>query len=62
MLLRAILCGAVWNGFLVGQAKKDDLPCQFCGKKDGDGHLFWKCTFPFFHVMELPEFASLLSL
>ena len=46
MLFRAILCGGVWNGFLLGRAKKEDVPCQFCGKKDGDGHLFWECTFP----------------
>ena len=37
MLLRAILCGRVWNGFLLGRAKKEDVPCHFCGKKkDGD--------------------------
>ena len=47
MLLRAILCGSVWNGFLLGKAKKEDVPCRFCGKKDGDGHLFWECSFPF---------------
>ena len=53
----------VWNGFLLGQAKKDDVPCQSCGKKDGDGHLFWECTFPpLLHVRELPEFASLISM
>ena len=46
MLLRAILCGGVWNGFLLGKAKKGDVPCRFCGKRDGDGHLFWECTFP----------------
>ena len=40
MLLRAILCEGVWNGFLLGQAQKDDVPCQFCGKRDGDWHLF----------------------
>ena len=45
MLLRAILCGGVWNGFLLGKAKKEDIPCRFCGKKDGDGHLFWECSF-----------------
>ena len=33
MLLRAILCGGVWNGFLLGKAKKEDAPCRFCGKK-----------------------------
>ena len=49
MLLRAILCGrreGVWNGFLPGKAKKEDVPCRFCGKRGGDGHLFWECTFP----------------
>ena len=46
MLLRAILCGGVWNGLLLGKAKKEDVPCRFCGKRDGDGHLFWECTFP----------------
>ena len=33
MLLRAILCGGVWNGFLLGKAKKEDVPCRFCGKE-----------------------------
>ena len=61
MLLRAILCGDVWNGFLLGKAKKEDVPCRFCGKRDGDGHLFWECTFlPILHVRELPEFVSLM--
>ena len=46
MLLRAILFGEVWNGFLLGKAKKEDVPCRFCGKRDGDGHLFWDCSFP----------------
>ena len=31
----------VWNGFLLGKAKKEDVPCRFCGKK----HLFWECYF-----------------
>ena len=59
MLSRAILCGEVWNGFLLG---KEDVPCRFCGKRDGDGHLFWECTFPpLQHVRDLPEFAYLMS-
>ena len=63
MLLRAILCWGVWNGFLHGKAKKEDVPCRFCGKRDGDGHIFWECTFPpLQHVRELPEFAFLMSL
>ena len=45
MLLRAILCGGVWNGFLLGKARKEDVPCRFCGKRDGDGHLFWNVPF-----------------
>ena len=53
----------VWNGFLLGKAKKEDVPCRFCGQKDGDGHLFWECTFPSLqHVRDLPEFAYLMSL
>ena len=63
MLLRAILCGGVWNGFLLGKAKKEDIPCRFCGKRDGDGHLFWECSFPpLQHVRDLPEFSFLMSL
>ena len=66
MLLRAISCGGVWNGFLLGEAKKEDVPCRFCGKRDGDGHLFWECSFlpplPLQHVRELLEFAFLMSL
>ena len=57
--------GEVWNGFLVGKAKKEDVPCRFCGKRDGDGHLFWECLFPLSflqHVRDLPEIASLMSL
>ena len=29
MLLRAILCGGVWNGFLLGKAKKGRRPMSF---------------------------------
>ena len=36
----------VWNRFLLGKAKKEDVPCRFCGKRDGDGHLFWECPSP----------------
>ena len=36
-------------------------PCRFCGKRDGDGHLFWECIFrpPLQQVRDLPEFAGL---
>ena len=33
MLLRAILCGGVWNGFLLGKARKEDVPCRFLWEK-----------------------------
>ena len=59
------MCGGAWNGFLLGKAKKEDVPCRFCGKRDGDGHLFWECTFPplpLQHVRDLPGFAHLVSL
>ena len=38
------MCEGVWNGFLLGQAKKEEVPCWFCGKRDGDGHLLLECT------------------
>ena len=44
-LLRSILCGGVWNGFLLGKTKEDDVLCPFCGGADGNGHLFWDCPF-----------------
>ena len=40
-LLRSIMVGGVWNGFLLGPAKGEIVPCRFCGGFDGDGHLFW---------------------
>ena len=62
MLLRAILSGGVWNGFLLGKAKKEDIPCRFCGAPDNDGHLFWDCTFPpFMEFGNNPEFLPLMS-
>ena len=59
-LLRSILVGGVWNGFLLQKVKGQVVPCRFCGGVDNDGHLFWDCPFPpIQHVRELPEFASL---
>ena len=45
-LLRAILSGGVWNGFLLGKMRRENVPCRFCGGPDGDGHLFWECSYP----------------
>ena len=30
----------------MGKAGKEEVRCRFCGGEDGDGHLFWDCTFP----------------
>ena len=40
-LLRSILLGGVWNGFVLGKVKGQHVPCRFCGGADGGGHLFW---------------------
>ena len=61
MLLRAILSGGVWNGFLLSKVKKEEVPCRFCGAPDNDGHLFWDCTFPpFVELRNQPEFLPLM--
>ena len=58
MLLRSILSGGAWNGFLLEKARNEDVRCRFCG----DGHLFWDCTFSHLvHVWELPEFMLLIT-
>ena len=63
MLLRSILSGGTWNGFLLGKTKEEDVPCRFCGGVDGDGHLFWDCPAPsLVHIRENPEFLPLLKL
>ena len=60
-LLRCILVGGAWNGFLLGKVKGQPVPCRFCGAPDGDGHLFWECTFPpLVEIRENPEFHDLM--
>ena len=45
------------DSFLARPRRKTFL-VVFCGKRDGDGHLFWECTFPHLkHVRDLPEFG-----
>ena len=39
-LLRSVMVGGVWNGFLLGRVREQPVPCRFCGAPDGDGHLF----------------------
>ena len=60
-LPRSILVGGVWNGFLLSRVKGQPVPCRFCGSPDGDGHLFWECTFPpLVEIRENPEFHDLM--
>ena len=47
-LLRGILSGGVWNGFLLGFIKGEIVPCRFCGGLDHDGHLFCECPYSSF--------------
>ena len=40
-LLRSVMVGCVWDGFLLGRVRGQPVPCRFCGAPDGDGHFFW---------------------
>ena len=49
----------IWNGFLLAKAKKEGVPCQFCGEKKMEMVIFWECTLPhLLHVREVPEDRS----
>ena len=48
MLLRGILCGGAWNGFLLGMSKEEEVLCRFCGGVDGDGHFLGLPLFTIF--------------
>ena len=51
---------SVWNGFLLGKAKREDVPCRFCGQRDGDGHSWGSVLFFPSSMSEI--FLSLLHL
>ena len=62
-LLRGILSGGVWNGFLLGKVQGENVPCRFCGGPDGDGHLFWECSYPpLVAVRDSPEFHNIVCI
>ena len=62
-LLRGVLVGCVWNGFLLEKVKNCHVPCRFCGGDDNGGHLFWDCTFPpLVEIRENPEFHELMEM
>ena len=67
-LLRSVLVGGVWNGFLLGRVRDQPVPCRFCRAPDSDGHLCGEGTFPpLVEIRENPKFhvcgsSSLLAL
>ena len=62
-LLRRVLVGGTWNGVLLSRVEGRRVPCRFCCGDDGDGHLFWDCTFPrLVEIREHPEFHDLMEL
>ena len=62
-LLRGVLVGGVWNGFLLGTVRGQPVPCRFCGGPDGDGHLFGEFTYPpLVEIRENPEFHDLMRM
>ena len=62
-LLRSIIVGGVWNGFLLGHARREIVPYCFCGGFDRDGHLFLGnvLTSPLVQIRENPEFHDLMQ-
>ena len=62
-LLRVIMVGGVWNGFLLSRVRGQAVPYRFCGAPDNDGHLFCDCPFPpLVEIRENPEFHDLMRL
>ena len=55
---RLVVFGMV---FSLNKVRSQPTPCRFCGAPDGDGHLFWECTFlPLVEIRENPEFHDLM--
>ena len=62
-LLRGILSGGRWNGFLLGKVQGENVPYRFCGGPGVGGRLFWDCFYPpLVHLRELPEFRYIVDL
>ena len=62
-LLRGVMVGGVWHGFLLVRVRGRVIACRFCGGVDGDGHLFWECPFPpLVEIRENPEFHDLMRM
>ena len=55
------MVGTVWNGFLLGHARGEIVPCRFCCGFDGDGRLFGECPhLSLVQIRENPEFHDLM--
>ena len=62
MLLRCILCGGAWNGFLLGKTQRRRSSVPPFWRVGGDGHLLRDCQFPpVVRIRENPEFSSLMA-
>ena len=59
-LLRSILVGGVWNGFLLRGLRVSGCLVGSVGGTDSDGHLFGECPFPpLVEIRAHPEFQIL---
>ena len=58
-LLRAIVVGGVWNGFLLSRVRGQAVPCRFCGAPDGDGH-FGRWNVPFLLLLRFVKVLSFM--
>ena len=58
MVLRGIMDGGVWDGFLLGKVRGEAVPCRFCGGPDGDGHLFWE--YPYLLLLRFVKILSFM--
>ena len=62
MLLRTILSGGVWNGFLLSKVKKEDIRWRFCNAPENDGHFLGDDPFHLFvELRNSPEFVPFLN-
>ena len=60
-LLRSILVGGVWNGFLSGKVRGNLCLVVFCGEADEDGHLLGIAR-TLVQLRENFEFAELIQM
>ena len=59
-LLRSILFGGVWNGFLLSKVRSSLFNVGFVLLLMGMVICFWECTFPPLEIRENPEFHDLM--